>query len=303
MAANETSEPSRCRLFPSRLEVVSLGEWKGGSKYFIEWFPFSRTLQTNGSDVDRSGRFENLYVSTPIARELAVQLGQFRPLLALDPNRRIAISEPFGLSSSLAGRASVDLREQALRGFSPTFRSPAARVSWVRWDDKETGLESLQAHATVLFPGELSIPTTDDGRRNASFQFEGRAKGVLLEALRQTTNWTASLFHFSGDNRRRATGLAGSCAKGPWSLEAALWSGSGAASPEMKRGTIDLCFSPSWIGAYGIRFDKVEGEATWLVPYASLHAGGKEDAWRFAVEARLRKGTPTVFALEIHFLR
>ena len=303
MAANKASDRDDFRVFPSRLEIVSLGEWKGGSKYFIEWFPFNRSLQTDGSDLDRSGRFENLFVSTPIGKELAIQLGQFRPLIAIDPNRRLAISEPFGLSSSLPGRASADLREQMLRGFSPSFRSPTARISWVRWDDDETGLESWQAHAAALFPGEFSIPTTDDGRRNASFEFEGQAKGMFIEVLRQATAWSASLFHFLGDNRRRATGIAGTFSKAPWSVETAFWTGSGTGSSETKRSTFDLCFSPSWIGAYGLRFDKIEGEESWLVPYASFHAGGKEDAWRFAVEARLRQGTPTVFALEIHFLR
>lgn len=164
-------------------------------------------------------------------------------------------------------------------------------------------LESWQAHATALFPGEFSIPTTDEGRRNASFEFEGRAKGTFFEILRQATAWSASLFHFLGDNGRRATGFAGTFSKAPWSLEAAFWTGSGAGSPEAKRATLDLCFSSAWIGAYGVRFDKVDGGESWLVPYASFHAGGKEDAWRFAFEARLRKGTPTIFALEIHFLR
>ena len=125
----------------------------------------------------------------------------------------------------------------------------------------------------------------------------------LFEALRQTTDWTASIFYFSGDNESDAVGFAGTLSRVRWHLETALWSGSSAGSSRRMRSTADLSFSSEWKSAFGLRFDKVEDEAAWLVPYASFHLGGKEDAWRFAAEARLRKGTPTVFALEIHFLR
>lgn len=303
ISGNRKNDPNREHLFPTRFELVSFDEFARGFRYFVEWFPASWPMGLDGSRSDRSGRFENLYVAANIGRELAIQFGQFRPLTVIDPNRRIAMSEPFALSSSLTGEAGADSRDVALRSFSPTMRSPAARVSWNQFDDPEGGVGSWQAHLTVLFPGEFSLPLSDAAGENAPNEFESRPKGAFVEVVRQTGKGAISGFRFEGNTGRTATGAAFDLELSPWHIEAALWEGEGDGSPKAVRGTFDLIFSRNWVGAWGLRADAIEGQKTWLTPYASFHAGGKGDVWRVAVEARLRNGMSPVFGIELHYLR
>jgi hypothetical protein len=287
--------------FLSRLELVSFGEVGSGVRVFLEWFPFSRTVR-NGGLVDRSGRFENLWASLPFAEGWSFQIGQFRPLAAIDPNLRVAVSEPFGLGSALPGRPGGSERQTSLRAFSPILRSPAARISRTQGGEAVGG-DSLQLIGTVLFPGELALPLSDAARRHTGPEWESRAKGWMAEALWHTVTGKVSGFHFRGDADRRATGIAGSLDLAPWHGEAAIWHGSGAFGGEGWRGSIEALFVPEWKRAFGLRFDAAEGERIWLVPFLSLHRGGEGDVWRLAAEARLRPGSTPVFVIELHYLR
>ena len=57
--------------------------------------------------------------------------------------------------------------------------------------------------ANVPWPGEFSIPLTDEARENASFELEARPKGVFLESYYRRALNTVGLHAFVGDDRRQ----------------------------------------------------------------------------------------------------
>jgi hypothetical protein len=186
--------------FPSRVELISAGSiGRSRTVYFAEWRALSQAVGANGRLVDRSGRFEDLFVRVPVAGNAwALSVGQFRTLTQVDVSQRLSLSEPLVLSSSAAGRISPDPRLTGLRAFSASGRQPALRTE----HQLTTGPASADgwfAAATLPLTGELTIPFTDA----ASFELEGRPKGVFLETYRRSgvTSWGGHAF--IGDAQRR----------------------------------------------------------------------------------------------------
>src|SRR5687767_14796919 len=91
------------RSYLNRIEVISGGRivapWLS---YFVEWRPLSLETRANGSLRDRSGRFEDLFLTATGSRA-EVAVGQFRLINQVDVSRRIGLAEPLVLSTSLAG--------------------------------------------------------------------------------------------------------------------------------------------------------------------------------------------------------
>jgi hypothetical protein len=129
---------------------------------------------------------------------LSVTAGQFRTLTQVDVSLRLSLSEPLVFSSSVPGRRAEDARLTALRAFSASGRQPAVRVEYqaARADSLADG---WFAAATLPLTGELTIPFTDA----ASFEFEGRPKGVFLETFRRSGLTSVGGHAFIGDARRR----------------------------------------------------------------------------------------------------
>jgi hypothetical protein len=127
-----------------------------------------------------------------------VTAGQFRTLTQVDVSLRLSLSEPLVFSSSVPGRRAEDARLTALRAFSASGRQPAVRVEYqaARADSLADG---WFAAATLPLTGELTIPFTDA----ASFEFEGRPKGVFLETFRRSGLTSVGGHAFIGDARRR----------------------------------------------------------------------------------------------------
>jgi hypothetical protein len=189
------------RGFPSRVELISAGPiGRSRVAYFAEWRALSQSIDGSGRLLNRSGRFEDLFVRTPVipGGALSVTAGQFRALTQVDVSLRLSLSEPLVFSSSVPGRRAEDARLTGLRAFSASGRQPAVRVEY-----QATRAESLAdgwfAAATLPLTGELTIPFTDA----ASFEFEGRPKGVFLEAFRRSGLTSVGGHAFIGDARRR----------------------------------------------------------------------------------------------------
>lgn len=107
--------------FPSRVELISAGP-VGSSRtvYFVEWRALSQSVGGDGRLVDRSGRFEDLFLRLPVSSrgDWSVSVGQFRTLTQVDVSQRLSLSEPLVFSSSVPGRRASDARLTGLRAFS-----------------------------------------------------------------------------------------------------------------------------------------------------------------------------------------
>ncbi len=187
--------------FPSRVELISAGALgRGRAAYFAEWRALSQSVGAGGRLLDRSGRFEDLFVRVPLgpADTLAVTVGQFRTLTQVDVSQRLSLSEPLVLGSSVAGRTSSDSRLTALRAFSASGRQPAVRAEYQLTTGRSRS-DGWFAAVTAPLTGELTIPFTEA----ASFELEGRPKGVFVEGFRRVglTSWGGHAF--IGDVRRR----------------------------------------------------------------------------------------------------
>ena len=191
--------------FPSRVELISAGPI-GSSRamYFAEWRALSQSIGGNGRLLNRSGRFEDLFLRLPLTSGGAASLtvGQFRTLTQVDVSQRLSLSEPLVFSSAVPGRRATDARLTALRGFSPSGRQPALRAEY-QVTRAGSPADGWFAAATLPLTGELTIPFADA----ASFEFEGRPKGAFLELFHRSGLTSLGGHTFLGDRRRLITGV------------------------------------------------------------------------------------------------
>jgi hypothetical protein len=187
--------------FPSRVELISGGPL-GGSRasYFAEWRALSQSPGGDGRLRDRSGRFEDLFVRTPLASGGALSLtaGQFRALTQVDVSLRLSLSEPLVFSSSVPGERASTARLTGLRAFSASGRQPAIRLEYEA-TRSQARADGWFAAATLPLAGELTIPFSD----GASFELEARPKGVFMEVFRRRGLTSLGGHAFIGDQDRR----------------------------------------------------------------------------------------------------
>ena len=192
--------------FPSRVELILAGPIGRRASYFAEWRTLSQSIGGNRRLLNRSGRFEDLFLRAPVTPggALSVTAGQFRTLTQVDVSLRLSLSEPLVFSSSVPGRRAADARLTSLRAFSASGRQPAVRVEY-QASRTQPSADGWFAAATLPLTGELTIPFTDA----ASFEFEGRPKGVFLEAFRRSGLTSVGGHAFiGGDGRRLVSGVA-----------------------------------------------------------------------------------------------
>ena len=280
----------------NRVELISGGQvvapWLS---YFVEWRPVSQEARSNGTLRDRSGRFEDLFVTASIGRA-ELSLGQFRQIAQVDVSRRLGLSEPLVLSASLSGTGGGTNRERSLRAFSPAGRSPAMRVAW------NQPLESGWRWATAVglpISGEFSIPLNDEARVEASNEVEMRAKGVVVESFirRGLASFGGHLF-YDKSNRYLAHAITtGTRAHVHWTAMAgAAKSGSILAG----RWSLEAEYLPtSYLGIGGRVEDRAADAAKLAVlPYINAHFPGTRYTIRLTVERRVqRDGRATLIEL------
>jgi hypothetical protein len=195
------SATDRLKGFPSRVEFISAGRvGRTSAAYFVEWRAISQNVGGDGRLLDRSGRFEDLFLNAPLdsSGTLSVTVGQFRTLMQVDVSQRLSLSEPLVFSSGVPGRPAADARLTSLRGFSASGRQPAVRAEY-QLTHAPSPADGWFAAATVPLTGELTIPFADA----ASFELEGRPKGAFLEVFRRSGLTTVGGHAFVGDERRR----------------------------------------------------------------------------------------------------
>ena len=181
--------------FPSRVELISAGPIAStGAVYFVEWRALSQSIGGNRRLLNRSGRFEDLFVRLPLGNSLGLTAGQFRALNQVDVSLRLGLSEPLAFSSGLAAPTPASSsRLTSLRTFSPSGRQPAFRLEYER-----RGANGWYGGLTLPFTGELTIPLAD----SSSFEFEAKPKGVFVETYRRQGTNTIGGHAFAGSDRR-----------------------------------------------------------------------------------------------------
>ena len=215
------------KTFVDKVELISGGSIGSRVSYFVEWRAVSLGLQNNGELSDRSGRFEDLFFSVDLANNLALTVGQFRLFNQFDNSLRLSASTPLALGESVRGipQAGDSARQAGLRGFSPAGRSPAAMLTYrIGGGSSRGSAEGFYLHASVPFPGELSIPLTSEARDRASFEFDADPKGVFFEGYYRLGLSSIGGSAFVDDGRQLYTGLL-SIDPGRWNTTVAYSSG------------------------------------------------------------------------------
>lgn len=281
------------RSFPNRIEFVAsdaLGS--SGIAYFIEWRALSVELQGDGKLRDRSGRFEDVFVTGDFGGNVAVTAGQFRMLTQVDVSRRLSVSEPLVFAASLAGKPASTSRLSSLRAFSPSSRSPAIRVQYrSEVFDGDRAADGLFAIVNIPMSGELSLPLTNEARTNASFELEAKPKGLFVESFVRRGLTSIGAHVFAGDNRRFLAQAVGSARLFDLFVTA-VW---GAAKVEKKMLTnmmLEAEYVPTHFAAIALRLEHQIGSNRnpAVVSYGAVHFPGSTYTIRLGLEHRVQKG-------------
>ena len=288
-------QPNRdfIRGFPSRLEFIATEALEElGMSYFIEWRALSMELRGDGTVRDRSGRFEDLYITAGATDVISVTFGQFRMLSQVDVSQRISISEPVPFSSSLRGQPASTSRLTALRAFSPSGRSPGLRLQYhPEASSSGRAADGWFALLNVPFTGELSLPLTEDARREASFEVEGVPKGIFAEAFFRTglTSLGGHLF-FDGDQR-----LLGQIVGTTRYTDFYFISTMGTGKDDVRKVSnlmLEIEYMPLEWGVLAVRVEHQTGIGAEpaVVPYGVVHFPGTTYTIRLSLEQKIQKG-------------
>ena len=298
---DEPETSNAVRRYLNRIEIISGGQivapWLS---YFVEWRPLSLETQRRNGTVqlrDRSGRFEDLF-ATVSAGGLTATIGQFRLIDQTDVSLRLSLSEPLLLSASLADPSANPSpptfsarRKASLRGFSPAGRSPAIRVGWKAPISNGWSWTNTMA---LAFPGEVSIPLTDEARDEASLELNSAPKGIVMESFlrKGATSYGGHLFYDSGN--RWLANLVTTGGRG-----SAYWSGivglEHAASGTRGRWALEGEYFPTPAMGLGARIENRVGDnqSPGFLPYFSTHFPGTSQTIRLTLEQRFLKGQNT----------
>lgn len=289
--------------FLNRVELISGGRLaKPWLSYFVEWRTVSQGTRGDGTLRNRSGRFEDLLVNAQLPKGWELTVGQFRQVDQEDVSRRLSLSEPLVLGTSLPGEPEPgdDAREASLRSFSPGGRSPSVRFgrSW------EVGSGwSWTTSAALPVPGELSIPLNSEAEVEASHEIDFDLKGIVVESYlkRGVTSFGGHLFYDDSD-RYLVNGIA-SDRWGDfwWTAMAGVARSRGT---DRARWSLDGQYIPTDRFAVGARIEDQAADAadTALIPYLTWHfSPGKFYRFTLTAEQRIQEDRNTTL-LEVGIL-
>ena len=270
----------------NRIELISGGRviapWLS---YFVEWRALSLEARADGTKRDRSGRFEDLFM-TAGAGSFDVTVGQFRLLQQVDVSRRIGLSEPLVFSASLPGEGDGSARAQSLRGFSPAGRSPAVRAAWKQAAGGGTWTTAL----TLPFPGEFSVPLTEEARTEASNEVLAELKGVYLESFVRRGLTSVGVHAFYDDADRYLMSGMFTAARAAVHWGAALGFDR-VADVTRGRWSAEAEYFPRNFFALGGRIENraADGARTAFLPYINVHYPGTRFTIRVTLEQRFQR--------------
>jgi hypothetical protein len=275
------------RAYLNRVELISGGKvvapWLS---YFLEWRPVSQEARSTGTLRDRSGRFEDLFVTAATDR-VELSLGQFRQVAQVDVSRRLGLSEPLVLSASLAGSGGGSARERSLRAFSPAGRSPAIRAAW---NQPLSSGWRWTTSASLPLSGEFSIPLNDEARVEARNEVEWRPKGVVVESFvrRGLASFGVHVYYDESNRYLSHAITTGNSEALHWTAMAGT-----AKSGDLLTGrwSLEAEYLPrSYVGIGGRVEDRAgDGAKVAVLPYVNAHFPGTRYTIRLTVERRLQR--------------
>ena len=263
----------------NKIEFVAGDSLGDTLNYFIEWRALSLSVNSDGTVKDRSGRFEDLWLSWQPDSRWTITAGQFRPLQQIEPGRKLSQSTPALFSTSLPGKKDSNGRLSSLRSFSTSSRSPAISIGY-QSILSERAADGLFHAATLTFPGEFSVPLSHDARIFASNEFESTPKGVVLETFYRRGLNSVGVHGFIGDKRWMAA-LAGEVNSGDFFFLGGVGLDHLDGRDDRMRGSLAVEYLPEfeeseWRPGLGFRVDSVDRQKPAYVPYIVL--GGPNDA-------------------------
>ncbi len=286
--------------YPNRVEIISSDSLTPWLSYFVEWRTLSYQTTPSGRLLNRSGRFEDLFLVFSAPRKISFTVGQFRMINQWDVSRRLSLSEPLAFSASVPGPRSRTPRLSSLRAFSLAGRAPAVRATW-RALPGAAESDGWYHEFTLPLSGEFSLSLGDEPGRTASFELEGRPKGFLYETYyrRALDSLGASLFV---GHRRWLTNLTGTLHRGNHFLLATV------GTAQFRSGLHDfrLSVGDNWVPrnwlAMGARLDHQSAARTHpaVLPHVNLNFPGRKYTFLLTFEQRLQKnnfGTAVEFGL------
>ncbi len=154
--ANQTGDWAKG--YPNRVELISSDSVTPWLSYFVEWRTLSYQTTSGGRLRNRSGRFEDMFVTFSAPKNVSVSVGQFRMINQWDVSRRLTLSTPRTFGAGVSGEASAgSSRLTSLRTFSWAGRAPAVRATW-NAKPGEGEADGWFHELTVPFSGEFSAP-------------------------------------------------------------------------------------------------------------------------------------------------
>ena len=275
--------------FPNRVELISSDAVTPWLSYFIEWRTLSK--QTTGANrlLDRSGRFEDLFVLFQLPRRVSLTAGQFRMVNQWDVSRRLTLSEPLAFSASVPGDRARSARLQGLRAFALSGRAPALRATW-QSHAGEGESDGWYHEVTLPFTGELSLPLGEAARQNASFEFEAKPKGVVYETYLRRSLSSAGFAVFAGDERWVAN-LTGTLQVGDHHVMGSIGRARFPTAQQEYRVSIGTVWVPRRWFAAGARLDdrSANGVSPSFFPHANFSFPGEKFTFLAIVEPRVQR--------------
>lgn len=297
-ARYEDLGPGRANdLYLPKVELVSGGALPHGLSYFAEWRPVSFSLRADGSQQDRSGRFEDLYLQWSLGERHGFKVGQFRALNQVDVSLRLSASEPLLFANGLPTERYTNPRLDALARFSPSGRSPSLGYSFQSLSGSRAS-DGLFHHVTVPFTGELSIPLGREASTNASFELAA-PKGLFAETFYRRGTSTVGAHAFVHDDTFLVTALGSHEWRG-LRLTAGFGIDDREAAPSRERGSVEaeVHFAPMGKvrAAAGIRAEEVSGDGrrARFVPYLALAAPNTRHTFLLQLEFIDQEGNDTL---------
>ena len=228
-----------------------------------------------------------MFITDDVSNPVSFKAGQFRLLNQIDDSRKLGLSTPLVIGAKISGSGTGSARERSLRAFAPNGRSPSVSLMHRSLPGPHAANGWFNI-VSLVFPGEFSIPITDEARVEASFEFESDPKGVFLESFYRKGLSSVGAHLFMDDGRSMGS-LLGVYNRGRWFSRLGL--GYGRVTGETNaRFTLESEFVPYDFLSGGVRLDHQTevDNGTSFVSNVNLQWPLTEWTLRLAVEHRVR---------------
>ncbi len=287
-----------------KVELISGGALGNDWSYFVEWRIVSLSLNADGTQRDRGGRFEDLWFEWGREKH-GFKIGQYRSLNQVDVSLRLSASEPLLFGNGLStGSDFADPRLASLSRFSPSSRSPSVGYSY-RSVEGERSSDGLFHYVTVPFTGEFSIPLSSEASETASFEL-AEAKGVYAETFYRRGHRSIGGHAFWSDDSWLATVLGTYDWKNLF-VTAGFGVDDQDGADTRNRSSLEAQYllrgRERWRAALGLRVEEVsdDGRRAAYVPFVALAGPNTHHSFLFQLQYKDQDGADS-FVFDVSLL-